>query len=336
MNNIVEETPWNTNKGEQFESAMGYGGKNQSFYRKDSDGNGYCWMAVDANTGTVDIRDNKGESLFVIDAEQAKVFISGNPSVDLKKKSPKDILGRIVYVAKKVDATPQSILEQISKDGLLLQANQRLSARADGQLLINDKTFKGEKGEKGDRPTVERVSDGVKITGFNGSATVKDGPKGENAPDVGWRLSALEHRMNLFEYTQVKKFDFEISYGGNPNSWIEAGFVYFGPANKSSRPAVLFLELDACGATSANQNGTYEYEHGAYIDFEITFQAGNNNPEVVSKQGQLFCPRGGHITQTLTIPHKSGADHRVYRIKFKKGKYTKRAWIKGQISAVQL
>ncbi|MFK7822795.1 MAG: hypothetical protein AB8G05_01460 [Oligoflexales bacterium] len=340
----VEEIPFNERGVEHQKADIIFSERNQSFYRKDNRGNKYCWMAVDANTGNVEFKDLNGKSLLFINAEKGKLIVPGNPSVDLQKEAPDDLIGKIAYEAKRLEIAPQKTLDQISKDGLMLQANQKLTTRQDGQLLINGKVFKG---EKGDKPYVERIYDGVRITGSNGTATVKDGPKGENAPDVKPRIEALEHKLNAFVHTPVKDFDFNIPIWDTRDEWLEAyrmngndrvtAYAYLSEKNQNGRAAMLCLELQQC--KSFQKNPTYpignERRYGAYLDYLITGQF-DDGQEFNFRQGSIFCPEMGSITQTLNfIDWAPYAKYRTYRIKFKRGLNSKSSVFKGKFSAVE-
>ena len=70
----VEEIPFEEARNPEKADII-FSDKNQSFYRRDSEGREYCWMAVDAETGTIEFKDPIGNSLLLLDAEQGKLFI---------------------------------------------------------------------------------------------------------------------------------------------------------------------------------------------------------------------------------------------------------------------
>ena len=72
--NHVEEIPFEEARNPEKADII-FSDRNQSFYRRDSEGREYCWMAVDAETGTIEFKDPDGNSLLLLDAEQGKLFI---------------------------------------------------------------------------------------------------------------------------------------------------------------------------------------------------------------------------------------------------------------------
>ena len=132
-------------------------------------------ILVDSESGNVDIRSTDGKSFVKIDAQNKKAYLKDF-----------DIEESVKNAEKLADEAPKLTLDQIIKNGLVLQDGQKLTTTKDGQLLINGKVFKGEKGEKGD--SGKDGSDGRDGTnGLNGKDGIdgKDGstgPQGKQGP----------------------------------------------------------------------------------------------------------------------------------------------------------
>ena len=132
-------------------------------------------ILVDSESGNVDIRSTDGKSFVKIDAQNKKAYLKDF-----------DIEESVKNAEKLADEAPGLTLDQIIKNGLVLQDGQKLTTTKDGQLLINGKVFKGEKGEKGD--SGKDGSDGRDGTnGLNGKDGIdgKDGsagPQGKQGP----------------------------------------------------------------------------------------------------------------------------------------------------------
>ena len=77
MENAVENLPPSAS-GVMFKNGMrGTAGNNPSFFRTTGEGEIKCWMAVDSETGTIDIRDENEKTLIEINAKTKKVFLAG-------------------------------------------------------------------------------------------------------------------------------------------------------------------------------------------------------------------------------------------------------------------
>ena len=87
----VEEIPFEEARNPEKADII-FSDKNQSFYRRDSEGREYCWMAVDADTGTIEFKDPEGKSLLVLDAESKKLSIGADGS---------DLIGMIENASRK-------------------------------------------------------------------------------------------------------------------------------------------------------------------------------------------------------------------------------------------
>ena len=83
-----------------------------------------------------------------------------------------------------------AVLKKLREEGLELQHKQRLTARQDGQLLINGNVFKGEKGEQG-----EKGDQGIQgVQGIQGEKG-DTGEKGESGASrvLDFTTSKAEH-----------------------------------------------------------------------------------------------------------------------------------------------
>ena len=77
MENAVENLPPSAS-GVMFKNGMrGTSGNNPSFFRTTEEGEIKCWMAVNSETGTIDIRDENEKTLIEINAKTKKVFLAG-------------------------------------------------------------------------------------------------------------------------------------------------------------------------------------------------------------------------------------------------------------------
>ena len=114
-------------------------------------------------------------------------------------------------------------------------------------------------------------------------------------------------------------------------------FAYLSQNHQNGRAAMLCLELQQCKSTQ--KNPTYpsgnEKRYGAHLDYLITGEY-DSGEEFNFRQGSIFCPVMGSVTQTLNfIDWSPYARHRTYRIKFKRGSDSKYAAFKGNFSAVE-
>ena len=173
MENAVEKLPPSAS-GVMFKNGMrGTAGNNPSFFRTTEEGEIKCWMAVDAETGAIDIRDENEKTLIEINAKTKKVFLAGldlgkgiedaqgsadsaNEEVSQAREDLENIREKVRVAQVAADQAIEdaaevqpAVLKKLREEGLELQHKQRLTTRQDGQLLINGKVFKGEKGEQG-------------------------------------------------------------------------------------------------------------------------------------------------------------------------------------------
>ena len=175
MENAVENLPPSAS-GVMFKNGMrGTSGNNPSFFRTTEEGEIKCWMAVDSETGAIDIRDENEKTLIEINAKTKKVFLAGldlsrgieeaqesadsaNEEVSQAREDLENIREKVRVAQVAADQAIEdaaevqpAVLKKLREEGLELQHKQRLTARKDGQLLINGIAFKGEKGEQGEK-----------------------------------------------------------------------------------------------------------------------------------------------------------------------------------------
>ena len=207
MKNAVEELATSASSVMNKNGMRGTTGKNPSFFRTTQNGEIKCWMAVDSETGKIDIRDDEQNTLLEIDGRSKKAILAGldiGHGISEAKESAQNANTLISGLRSDVSEIDQKartaqisadqaledaasagplLLKKIRQEGLELSHNQRLTSREDGQLLINGKVFKGEKGETGKSGTDGKDGrngrDGV--DGKNGKDG-KDGPKGDQGP----------------------------------------------------------------------------------------------------------------------------------------------------------
>ncbi len=239
MGNAVEALPISAPSMLTKNGMRGTTGKNPTFFRTNESGDTKCWIAVDSETGTVDIRDENEQTLLEINGKSKKAILSG---LDLSKgitdaqesadsantaiSQAKDDIQAVKEKARAAQRTADQaveeaaevhpeILQNLREEGLELQHEQRLTARKDGQLLVNGKVFKGEKGETGDKgkngdpgiqgpegPQGEPGIDGQEglrgIQGEKGKNGLKGdkGPRGKAGSVHGINFDSLSYRMN--------------------------------------------------------------------------------------------------------------------------------------------
>ncbi len=208
MENAVEEIATSASSVMNKNGMRGTTGKNPSFFRTTQNGEIKCWMAVDSENGKIDIRDDEEKTLLEIDARSKKAILAGldighgikeakesaeNANIlisDLKTEvSDIDQKARTAQISadqalEDAASAQPAILQKIRQDGLELQHDQRLTTRDDGQLLINDRVFKGEKGATG--PKGDQGIQGSQ--GMHGEQGVQGiqgvrGPKGDSGTD---------------------------------------------------------------------------------------------------------------------------------------------------------
>ena len=175
MSNAVEELSTSASGVMTKNGMRGTSGKNPSFFRTTEEGEIKCWLAVDSETGTIDIRDENEQTLVEINAATKKVILSGldigkgiedakesatnaNEEVSQAREDIEDVKEKVRTAQVAADQAIEdaaevqpAVLKKLREDGLELQHKQRLTTRKDGQLLINGNVFKGEKGEQGEQ-----------------------------------------------------------------------------------------------------------------------------------------------------------------------------------------
>jgi len=173
MSKAVEELSTSASGVMTKNGMRGTSGKNPSFFRTTEEGEIKCWLAVDSETGTIDIRDENEQTLIEINAKTKKVILSGldigqsiadalesatnaNEDISQAKEDIEDVREKARTAQVSADRAIEdaaevqpAVFKKLREDGLELQHKQLLTARQDGQLLINGKVFKGEKGDQG-------------------------------------------------------------------------------------------------------------------------------------------------------------------------------------------
>jgi hypothetical protein len=213
-NNAVEATPVTGPLPIVKNVLRGGTGRNPSFYRTASNGQSYCWLAVDSETGTLDFRAEDGTSLFVLDAVNKKMILD---NLDLKEHIDSSF-NNAIETGRSAQQTADQVLEQvdlIKTEGLQLQHSQNLSATKAGQLTLNGKIFKGEKGETGeDGPQGDPGTDGRQ--GKEGEPG-KDGKEGragtdgQNGQDADEVTLAYQANTNINSVGEAVLFDKQIA-----------------------------------------------------------------------------------------------------------------------------
>jgi len=223
MENAVENLPPSAS-GVMFKNGMrGTSGNNPSFFRTTEEGEIKCWMAVDSETGAIDIRDENEKTLIEINAKTKKVFLAGldlgrgieeaqesadsaNGEVSQAREDIEDVREKVRVAQVAADQAIEdaaevqpALLQKIRDEGVELQHKQRLTTRQDGQLLINGKVFKGKKGDQG----IQGVQGIQGIQGEKGNT----GEKGESGASrvLDFTSSKQEHSPVRTEITLYEK-----------------------------------------------------------------------------------------------------------------------------------
>ena len=232
MKNAVEELATSASSVMNKNGMRGTTGKNPSFFRTTQNGEIKCWMAVDSETGKIDIRDDEQNTLLEIDGRSKKAILAGldiGQGISEAKESAQnantlisDLKSDVSEIDQKARTAQISadqaledaasagplLLNKIRQEGLELSYNQRLTSREDGQLLINGKVFKGEKGETGKSGTDGKDGrngrDGV--DGKNGKDG-KDGLKGDQGPQGIPGTSRILDFKKLDDHVHIKDND---------------------------------------------------------------------------------------------------------------------------------
>lgn len=232
MKNAVEELATSASSVMNKNGMRGTTGKNPSFFRTTQNGEIKCWMAVDSETGKIDIRDDEQNTLLEIDGRSKKAILAGldiGQGITEAKESAQNANALISDLKSDVSEIDQKartaqisadqaledaasagplLLKKIRQEGLELSHNQRLTSREDGQLLINGKVFKGEKGETGKSGTDGKDGrngrDGV--DGKNGKDG-KDGLKGDQGPQGIPGTSRILDFKKLETHVHIKDSD---------------------------------------------------------------------------------------------------------------------------------
>ena len=350
MTNFVKETS-NENLVKKDGLVPSASGLNTTIYRLPvGSSEKVAAILVDSETGNVDIRASDGTSFVKVDARNKKAFL-GDTDIIAGIEGAKDIASNASSVA----------LQDIRQNGLYLQHNKKLTTREDGQLLIDGRVFKGEKGEAGPTPDIEETSNGVKIkggnqelvvkhgdpgatgpapsverfdqdgrtgvaiTGENGTKPVYDGEKGENAPGVEADIRAIKKTLNAHT-TDSKTFDHSLGSNVRQNEWFEVGHQWLGE-NRNNKRAVL---LNICLKTDLVNLHRSVSNFNTSFNYKITRETDGGQVITTDEGIEIIGKKKTYITLVDSIE----SNNKTYRFYIQKGGSVKGLAVSGVFKAV--